>query len=80
MKELQDQLEAEQYFSKLYKTQSNELREENEDKSRSCQELEDERSSLLHQLQIALARADSEALARSIAGKMIYYKKIVCIN
>lgn len=71
MKELQDQLEAEQYFSRLYKTQSSELREDNEEKSRSIQELEDERSSLLHQLQIALARADSEALARSIAEETV---------
>lgn len=71
MKELQDQLEAEQYFSRLYKTQSTELREENEEKSRAVQELEDERGSLLHQLQIALARADSEALARSIAEETV---------
>lgn len=71
MKELQDQLEAEQYFSRLYKTQSHELREENEEKSRNCQELEDERVSLVHQLQIAIARADSEALARSIAEETV---------
>lgn len=71
MKELQDQLEAEQYFSRLYKTQSTELREENEEKGRSIQELEDERGSLVHQLQIALARADSEALARSIAEETV---------
>lgn len=71
MKELQDQLEAEQYFSRLYKTQSTELREENEEKSRSNQELEEERGSLVHQLQIALARADSEALARSIAEETV---------
>lgn len=71
MKELQDQLEAEQYFSRLYKTQSTELREENEEKARSLHELEEERGSLLHQLQIALARADSEALARSIAEETV---------
>lgn len=71
MKELQDQLEAEQYFSRLYKTQSTELREENEEKARSLNELEEERGSLLHQLQIALARADSEALARSIAEETV---------
>lgn len=71
MKELQDQLEAEQYFSRLYKTQSTELREENDEKARSLQELEEERDSLLHQLQIALARADSEALARSIAEETV---------
>lgn len=71
IKELMDQFEAEQYFSRLYKTQSSELRDENEEKSRVVLELEEERSSLLHQLQLALARADSEALARSIAEETV---------
>ncbi|GFG39590.1 hypothetical protein Cfor_01020 [Coptotermes formosanus] len=71
MKELQDQLEAEQYFSTLYKTQAQELREESDEKMRAMQELEEERGSLAHQLQIALARADSEALARSIAEETV---------
>uniref|UniRef100_A0A1B6L2N5 Rho-associated protein kinase let-502 n=1 Tax=Graphocephala atropunctata TaxID=36148 RepID=A0A1B6L2N5_9HEMI len=71
MKELQDQLEAEQYFSELYKTQTLELKEEIEEKSRCILELEEERGSLAHQLQIALARADSEALARSIAEETV---------
>lgn len=35
------------------------------------QEVEEDRSSLLHQLQIAVARADSEALARSIAEETV---------
>lgn len=71
MKELQDQLEAEQFFSRLYKTQSNEVREELEDKTRQNQELEEERCSVMHQLQLAMARADSEALARSIAEETV---------
>lgn len=71
IKELTDQFEAEQYFSRLYKTQSSELRDENEEKARTIHELEEERSSLLHQLQLALARADSEALARSIAEETV---------
>ncbi|XP_044739220.1 rho-associated protein kinase 2 isoform X2 [Chrysoperla carnea] len=71
MKELQDQLEAEQYFSTLYKTQAQELREDLEERTRTTQELEKERSSHIHQLQIALARADSEALARSIAEETV---------
>ncbi|XP_062539982.1 rho-associated protein kinase 1 [Armigeres subalbatus] len=71
MKELQDQLEAEQYFSRLYKTQSNEVREELEEKTRQIQDLEEERTSVLHQLQLAIARADSEALARSIAEETV---------
>lgn len=71
MKELQDSLETEQYFSTLYKTQTNELKEELEEKNRLNNEFEEERLSLKHQCQIALARADSEALARSIAEETI---------
>uniref|UniRef100_A0A8C7H705 Rho-associated protein kinase 2 n=2 Tax=Oncorhynchus TaxID=8016 RepID=A0A8C7H705_ONCKI len=74
MKELQDQLEAEQYFSTLYKTQVRELKEECEEKSKlykdmqqSLQELQEERDSLAAQLEITLTKADSEQLARSIA-------------
>uniref|UniRef100_A0A8C0BS19 non-specific serine/threonine protein kinase n=1 Tax=Buteo japonicus TaxID=224669 RepID=A0A8C0BS19_9AVES len=74
MKELQDQLEAEQYFSTLYKTQVRELKEECEEKTKLCkemqqkiQELQDERDSLAAQLEITLTKADSEQLARSIA-------------
>ncbi|XP_076066939.1 rho associated coiled-coil containing protein kinase isoform X2 [Oratosquilla oratoria] len=71
MRELQDTLEAEQYFSTLYKTQVRELRDEVDEKSRQVVELEEERSSLTHQLQLAIARADSEALARSIAEETV---------
>ncbi|NWR73347.1 ROCK2 kinase, partial [Centropus unirufus] len=74
MKELQDQLEAEQYFSTLYKTQVRELKEECEEKTKlgkevqqKIQELQDERDSLAAQLEITLTKADSEQLARSIA-------------
>uniref|UniRef100_A0A674B1T7 Rho-associated protein kinase 2 n=1 Tax=Salmo trutta TaxID=8032 RepID=A0A674B1T7_SALTR len=74
MKELQDQLEAEQYFSTLYKTQVRELKDECEEKSKlykdmqqSLQELQEERDSLAAQLEITLTKADSEQLARSIA-------------
>ncbi|XP_011863169.1 PREDICTED: rho-associated protein kinase 1 isoform X1 [Vollenhovia emeryi] len=70
-KELQEQLEAEAYFSTLYKTQTQELREELDEKMRLQQELEEERSSLVHQLQLSLARGDSEALARSIAEETV---------
>ncbi|XP_012273946.1 rho-associated protein kinase 2 [Orussus abietinus] len=70
-KELQEQLEAEAYFSTLYKTQTQELREELDEKTRLQQELEEERSSLVHQLQLSLARGDSEALARSIAEETV---------
>uniref|UniRef100_A0A3Q3W352 Rho-associated protein kinase 2 n=1 Tax=Mola mola TaxID=94237 RepID=A0A3Q3W352_MOLML len=74
MKELQDQLEAEQYFSTLYKTQVRELKEECEERNKlykdvqqSLQELHEERDSLAAQLEITLTKADSEQLARSIA-------------
>ncbi|XP_061824424.1 rho-associated protein kinase 2 isoform X1 [Nerophis lumbriciformis] len=74
MKELQDQLEAEQYFSTLYKTQVRELKEECEERNKlfkevqqSAQELQEERDSLAAQLEITLTKADSEQLARSIA-------------
>ncbi|XP_041760874.1 rho-associated protein kinase 1 [Anopheles merus] len=71
MKEVQDQLEVEQYFSKLYKTQYNELRDEMKDRMRQLQKLDDERSNIMHQLQLANARADTEALARSIAEETV---------
>uniref|UniRef100_A0A3Q1I6E4 Rho-associated protein kinase n=1 Tax=Anabas testudineus TaxID=64144 RepID=A0A3Q1I6E4_ANATE len=75
LKELQDQLEAEQYFSTLYKTQVRELKEECEERNKlykemqqSLQELQEERwDSLAAQLEITLTKADSEQLARSIA-------------
>ncbi|TNN69955.1 Rho-associated protein kinase 2 [Liparis tanakae] len=74
MKELQDQLEAEQYFSTLYKTQVRELKEECEERNKlykdgqqTQQELQEERDSLAAQLEITLTKADSEQLARSIA-------------
>ncbi|KAG5887882.1 hypothetical protein JTB14_015534 [Gonioctena quinquepunctata] len=71
MKELQENLETEQYFTTLYKTQTNELKEEIDEKNRVNKEFEEERASLKHQCQLALARADSEALARSIAEETV---------
>lgn len=59
------------FLQGLYKTQAEELKEELDDKCRSVSELEEERSSLAHQLQLALARGDSEALARSIAEETV---------
>jgi len=59
------------FFQTLYKTQTQELREELDEKIRLQQELEEERSSLVHQLQLSLARGDSEALARSIAEETV---------
>ncbi|XP_036405716.1 rho-associated protein kinase 2-like [Megalops cyprinoides] len=74
VKDLQDQLEAEQYFSTLYKTQVHELKEECETKNkllgdmqRRVQDLQEERDSLAGQLEVSLTKADSEQLARSVA-------------
>ncbi|CAG9814090.1 unnamed protein product [Phaedon cochleariae] len=71
MKELQENLETEQYFTTLYKTQTTEMKEEIDEKNRINKEFEEERASLKHQCQLALARADSEALARSIAEETV---------
>ncbi|XP_012554647.2 rho-associated protein kinase 2 isoform X1 [Hydra vulgaris] len=78
MKELQDQLEAEQYFSTLYKTQVRELKEEVDERKKEVQCLQsdiqmvtEERDSLSAQLELALAKAESEELARSIAEEQI---------
>ncbi|KAG1963765.1 rho-associated protein kinase [Pimephales promelas] len=75
LKELKDQLEAQQYFTKLYKTQIRELKEENDEKAKlykDAQErledlLEESVDSLATQLEASLTKADSEQLARSIA-------------
>jgi len=55
----------------LYKTQVSELKEELEERNKFVSELEEERNSLTQQVQIAVARADSEALARSIAEETV---------
>ncbi|XP_072313433.1 rho-associated protein kinase 2-like isoform X2 [Eucyclogobius newberryi] len=77
LKELKDQLEAETYFTTLYKTQIRELKEEREERSRQSKELQqriaeyqEERESLASQLESSLTKADSEQLARSIAEEL----------
>ncbi|XP_051511338.1 rho-associated protein kinase 2-like isoform X4 [Myxocyprinus asiaticus] len=74
LKELKDQLEAEQYFTKLYKTQIRELKEESDEKTKLYKDaqqrlldLQEERDSLAEQLEESLTKVDSEQLARSIA-------------
>ncbi|KAK2856137.1 hypothetical protein Q5P01_004872 [Channa striata] len=74
LKEMKDQLEAEQYFTTLYKTQIRELKEERDEKNKlykeaqqQLAEYQDERVSLASQLEASLTKADSEQLARSIA-------------
>uniref|UniRef100_A0A8C1STI9 non-specific serine/threonine protein kinase n=1 Tax=Cyprinus carpio TaxID=7962 RepID=A0A8C1STI9_CYPCA len=73
LKELKDQLETEQYFTKLYKTQIRELKEDGDERHTEflfiyklvCVCLY--RDSLAAQLEVSLTKADSEQLARSIA-------------
>uniref|UniRef100_A0A671LJT6 Rho-associated protein kinase 1 n=1 Tax=Sinocyclocheilus anshuiensis TaxID=1608454 RepID=A0A671LJT6_9TELE len=70
MRELQDQLEAEQYFSTLYKTQVKELKEEIEEKNRQTQEAF--RKSLSAQLDLTMTKAESEQLARALQEEQYF--------
>ncbi|CAL8345111.1 unnamed protein product [Merluccius merluccius] len=79
MRELQDQLEAEQYFSTLYKTQVKELKEEIEERNRQLQdvqkkvqELHNERDSLSSQLDQKVTKAESEQLARALQEEQYF--------
>uniref|UniRef100_H3CSS4 Rho-associated protein kinase n=1 Tax=Tetraodon nigroviridis TaxID=99883 RepID=H3CSS4_TETNG len=81
MRELQDQLEAEQYFSTLYKTQVKELKEEIEEKNRQVQEThkrvqdlssERHRDSLSAQLDLTVTKAESEQLARALQEEQYF--------
>ncbi|XP_056619691.1 rho-associated protein kinase 2-like isoform X2 [Triplophysa dalaica] len=74
LKELKDQLESEQYFTKLYKTQIREVKDECDERTKlyrdaqqRLEELLEERDSLATKMEESLTKADSEALARSIA-------------
>uniref|UniRef100_A0A8C5PVH3 Rho-associated protein kinase 1 n=1 Tax=Leptobrachium leishanense TaxID=445787 RepID=A0A8C5PVH3_9ANUR len=71
MRELQDQLEAEQYFSTLYKTQVKELKEEVEEKSKQSQELE-KKETLVAQLDLAVTKAESEKLSRALLEEQCF--------
>ncbi|KAM4688573.1 rho-associated protein kinase 1 [Discoglossus pictus] len=79
MRELQDQLEAEQYFSTLYKTQVKELKEEIEEKSKHNQDVEkklhefhSEKETLAAQLDLAVTKAESEQLARALLEEQCF--------
>ncbi|XP_029867060.1 rho-associated protein kinase 1 isoform X2 [Aquila chrysaetos chrysaetos] len=76
MRELQDQLEAEQYFSTLYKTQVKELKEEidekNKETQRKMQELQNEKETLTTQLDLAETKAESERLARALLEEQYF--------
>lgn len=70
-KELEEQLEAEQYFTTLYKTQVNELSDEIEDAKERERELKGEKETFLAQLRTLAAKVDSEAQKRRIAEEDI---------
>ncbi|KAJ8012233.1 hypothetical protein DPEC_G00066560 [Dallia pectoralis] len=79
MRELQDQLEAEQYFSTLYKTQVKELKEEIEERNKlvqeahkKVQELHSERDSLSAQLDLTVTKAESEQLTRALQEEQYF--------
>ena len=63
---MEDQLEAEQYFSTLYKTQVRELQDEVDEAKDHVNELERELENVAQRLQQAIARGDSEALSRRV--------------
>jgi len=59
------------FVQTLYKAQLTDLREDFEETRRQNQELEEERNELTRQLQISVGKADTEALAKSIAHETI---------
>ncbi|XP_038057017.1 rho-associated protein kinase 2-like isoform X2 [Patiria miniata] len=74
IRELQENLESEQEFTQLYKNNNVVLKDQLEEQERDLEQrkqsiisLESERDSLSTHLEIALTKADSEQLARSIA-------------
>ncbi|XP_073942118.1 rho associated coiled-coil containing protein kinase isoform X2 [Choristoneura fumiferana] len=69
--ELRSQLESEQHFCHVYRGQAGELRAQLDEAARAARDHDQERGSLMHQLQLAIARADSEAIARSIAEETV---------
>ncbi|KAF9804212.1 hypothetical protein SFRURICE_020640 [Spodoptera frugiperda] len=69
--ELRQQLETEQHYCFVYKSQANDMRLMLEENTRAARDAEQERSSLLHQLQLAIARADSEAIASRGDGRRV---------
>ena len=65
-KELEEQLEAEQYFTTLYKTQVRELTDEVDEAKEKTQELENEKKSLIEQMKIIATQAETEAMERRV--------------
>ena len=65
-KELEEQLEAEQYFTTLYKTQVRELTDEVDEAKEKTQELENEKKSMIEQMKIIASQAETEAMERRV--------------
>jgi chromosome segregation ATPase len=72
-KELEEQLEAEQYFSTLYKTQVRELQGELDEGKEHLSELEREREALAYQLQQAHLRSDNESRCHLMFKKNFFF-------
>ena len=70
-KELEEQLEAEQYFTTLYKTQVNELTDEVEDSKEREREAREEREAILNQLKSLASKAEAEARSKRVAEEDI---------
>ena len=68
---MEDQLEAEQYFTTLYKTQVRELTDEVDEAKERQQELEREKEILVNEFKGLAARADNEAMAKRVAEEDI---------
>lgn len=64
-------MEAEQYFTTLYKTQVNELTDEVDDAKEREREIKSEKDTLLNQLKSLAGKMESEALARRVAEEDI---------
>ena len=65
-KELEEQLEAEQYFTTLYKTQVRELTDEVDEAKEKSAELENDKKSLIAQMNSMGAQAETEAVERRV--------------
>ena len=58
---MEEQLEAEQYFTTLYKTQVNELTDEVDDSKERDRENQNDKEALVLQIKSLVARADNDA-------------------
>lgn len=71
MKEMQDQFEAEQYFSALYKSQVQELKEELQEQQLIIGQLDEQNGQLTRQVQSVTSRMEMESEALKRAEQLI---------